>query len=258
MGVGSWNRSRGQPIGNSIRQSSGPLYHITSRRVHIIKIASHTSTRLLLAQITYRDDNLSSSLAPLSIYSRSILRRMSGRLIAIGDIHGCSKALDAILAAIMPQADDTVVALGDYVDRGPDSKGVIDRLIELGTKCQLIALHGNHEEMMLDVIHNNQPPYRWLQYGGVETLDSYRFAGDMSVIPQEHRDFFASLRDFYETEEFFFVHANYDPDLPLPEQPRQLLRWLKLTEIIPLTKMASVPWSDIPMIVTEKSLISGI
>ncbi len=158
---------------------------------------------------------------------------MSGRLIAIGDIHGCSKALDAILAAIMPQADDTVVALGDYVDRGPDSKGVIDRLIELGTKCQLIALHGNHEEMMLDVVRDNQPPYRWLQYGGVETLDSYRFAGDMSVIPQEHRDFFASLRDFYETEEFFFVHANYDPDLPLPEQPRQLLRWLKLTEMTP-------------------------
>lgn len=158
---------------------------------------------------------------------------MSGRLIAIGDIHGCSKALDAILAVIQPQADDTLVALGDYVDRGPDSKGVIDRLIELGTQCQLITLHGNHEEMMLDVVRDNQPPYRWLQYGGVETLDSYRFAGDMSVIPQEHRDFFASMRDFFETEEFFFVHANYDPDLPLPEQPRQLLRWLKLTEMTP-------------------------
>ncbi len=158
---------------------------------------------------------------------------MSGRLIALGDIHGCTVALDAILAAIKPQPDDTIVALGDYVDRGPDSKGVIDCLIELGDKCQLIALHGNHEEMMLDVVRDNQPPYRWLQYGGVETLDSYRFAGDMSVVPQAHRDFFAAMRDYYETEHFFFVHANYDPDLPLAEQPRQMLRWLKLTDMTP-------------------------
>lgn len=158
---------------------------------------------------------------------------MSGRTIAVGDIHGCSAALDAILAAIAPQPDDTIVVLGDYVDRGPDSKGVIDRLLELGTKCQLIALHGNHEEMMLDVIRDGQPPYRWLQYGGVETLDSYRFAGDMSVIPNEHREFFASMRDFYETDDHFFVHANYDPELSLAEQPRFLLRWQKLTDATP-------------------------
>ncbi len=158
---------------------------------------------------------------------------MSGRTIAVGDIHGCSAALDAILAAIAPQPDDTIVVLGDYVDRGPDSKGVIDRLIILGTKCQLIALHGNHEEMMLDVIRDGQPPYRWLQYGGVETLDSYRFAGDMSVIPNEHLEFFASMRDFYETEDHFFVHANYDPELSLAEQPRFLLRWQKLTDATP-------------------------
>jgi serine/threonine protein phosphatase 1 len=158
---------------------------------------------------------------------------MSGRLIAIGDIHGCAAALDTLLAAIDPQADDTIVALGDYVDRGPDSKGVIDRLIVLGTRCELIALHGNHEEMMLDVVRDGQPPFRWLQYGGVETLDSYRFAGDMSVVSQEHRDFFASMRDFYETDNYFFVHANYDPDLPLAEQPRQLLRWMKLTDMTP-------------------------
>ncbi len=158
---------------------------------------------------------------------------MSGRLIAIGDIHGCSAALDAILAAIDPKQDDTIVTLGDYVDRGPDTKGVIDRLIALGEKCQLVALHGNHEEMMLDVVRAGQPPYRWLQYGGVETLDSYRFAGDMSVIPDEHHSFFAAMRDYYETDEHFFVHANYDPELSLAEQPRQLLRWQKLTDYTP-------------------------
>lgn len=158
---------------------------------------------------------------------------MSGRLIAIGDIHGCTEALDAILAAMSLQAGDTLVTLGDYVDRGPDSKGVIDRLIELRSQCNLVPLFGNHEEMMLDVVRDGQPPYRWLQFGGVETLDSYRFAGDLDVISKEHRDFFASLLDYYETDDHFFVHANYDPQLTLAEQPRQLLRWQKLTDSTP-------------------------
>ena len=141
--------------------------------------------------------------------------------------------MDAILDAIAPGEDDTLVALGDYVDRGPDSKGVIDRLIALGARCELIALQGNHEQMMLDVVRDGQPPFHWLQYGGVETLDSYRFAGDMDVIPPEHFDFFASLRDYYESDEHFFVHANYDPQLALDQQPRHLLRWQKLTELTP-------------------------
>jgi serine/threonine protein phosphatase 1 len=158
---------------------------------------------------------------------------MSGRLIAIGDIHGCSAALEAILAAISPQAEDTFVALGDFVDRGPDSKGVIDRLIALGKECHLVALQGNHEEMMLAVIKGQQPPYRWLQYGGVDTLDSYRFCGDMGVIPAEHHAFFDSMLDYYETEEFIFVHANYEPDRPLAGQGKEVLRWTKLTEETP-------------------------
>jgi serine/threonine protein phosphatase 1 len=158
---------------------------------------------------------------------------MSGRLIAIGDIHGCLAAFDAILAAMAPTKEDTLVALGDYVDRGPDSKGVIDRLIQLGSQCNLVALHGNHEEMMLDVINRGQPPFRWLQYGGVETLDSYGFAGDISVISKEHHHFFASMVDYYETQDCLFVHANYDPDLPLDQQPKHLLRWQKLTDSTP-------------------------
>ncbi len=113
---------------------------------------------------------------------------MGGRLIAIGDIHGCSLALDALIDAIQPQAEDIIVTLGDYVDRGNDSKGVIDRLIELSSRCHLKPIYGNHEEMMLEVVRDNQPPFRWLQFGGVETLDSYGFCGDMAVIPPAHRD----------------------------------------------------------------------
>lgn len=158
---------------------------------------------------------------------------MSGRLIAIGDIHGCLAALDAILNALAPQPNDTIVTLGDYVDRGSHSKGVVDRLIELGRHCHLKPLLGNHEEMMLDVVRDNQPPFRWLQFGGVETLDSYGFCGDMAVIPASHHEFFDSLLPFYETQEVFFVHANYNPRLPLDRQTPHALRWQKLTEVVP-------------------------
>jgi serine/threonine protein phosphatase 1 len=158
---------------------------------------------------------------------------MSGRLIAIGDIHGCSVALDSILKAVAPQPEDTIVTLGDYIDRGIDSKGVIERLIELGHHCQLKPLMGNHEEMMLGVMEENLPPYRWLQFGGVETLDSYGFCGDMTVIPESHRTFFKNLLPYYESDEVFFVHANYHPKSPLDRQTPNALRWQKLTEFVP-------------------------
>ena len=158
---------------------------------------------------------------------------MTGRIIAVGDIHGCAEALKTLITAIAPTPDDTIVTLGDYVDRGPDSRGVIDQLIELGKICRLVPLMGNHEEMMLEVVNGKQSPYRWLQYGGVETLDSYGFFGDMSVIPESHHEFFRSMKDFYETESHFFVHANYDPELPLDKQSVHSLRWLKLTDVTP-------------------------
>ena len=71
------------------------------------------------------------------------------RTIAIGDIHGCSTALASILLAIDPQPEDTIITLGDYVNRGMDSKGVLDVLIELSGRCRLIPILGNHDEMML-------------------------------------------------------------------------------------------------------------
>ena len=158
---------------------------------------------------------------------------MTGRTIAVGDIHGCAAALKTILITIAPTLNDTIVTLGDYVDRGPDSRGVIDQLIELSQHCRLVPLMGNHEEMMLDVVREKQPPYRWLQHGGVDTLDSYGFFGDMSVIPEAHLEFFRSMKDFYETDAYFFVHANYDPNLPLEKQSPHALRWQKLTDVTP-------------------------
>ena len=158
---------------------------------------------------------------------------MAGRIIAIGDIHGCLTALNQLLEAVAPTSEDTVVALGDYVDRGPDSKGVVDRLIEVGKECTLVALQGNHEEMMLEVVRGDQPHHRWLQYGGVETLDSYGFIGDLNVISEEHYEFYNAMVDYYETDEHIFLHANYQPNQSLAELDVFTLRWQKLTEFTP-------------------------
>jgi serine/threonine protein phosphatase 1 len=87
--------------------------------------------------------------------------------------------------------------------------------------------------MMLDVVKQGQEPYRWLQYGGVETLDSYMFAGDMSVIPKSHHDFFDAMVDYYENDSHIFLHANYDPAKPLEALSVAELRWMKLTDVTP-------------------------
>ncbi len=158
---------------------------------------------------------------------------MSHRLIAIGDVHGCRQALDALIEVIEPGPDDTVVMLGDYVDRGPDSRGVVDTLVALADRTRLVCLMGNHEEMMLAVLKHGEPHHGWLRYGGVETLDSYDFSGDLDFLPPSHDRFFDGLGDYYECDGFFFTHAAYDPDQPLENQSTDMLRWHSLRDGVP-------------------------
>jgi len=155
------------------------------------------------------------------------------RTIAIGDIHGCLAALDCVLEAIQPGPEDTIITVGDYVDRGPNSCGVLDRLLQLEKSTNLIALQGNHEEMMLAVLERRVEPYSWLNHGGVDTMESYGFAGDLACVPESHREFIKRMPNFFENETHFVVHANYDPDLPLTEQPDDMLRWVKITNSLP-------------------------
>lgn len=157
---------------------------------------------------------------------------MSARLIAIGDIHGCATALATLLDAIAPSADDTLVFLGDYIDRGPDSKGVIEQILALSSRCRVVPLLGNHEEMLLLALRNRTALECWLASGGVEALASYGFvAGQGSqrqlydIVPESHWSFFANCQAFLETDAHFFVHAGYDPALPLEKQPAEALRW---------------------------------
>jgi len=158
---------------------------------------------------------------------------MSGttaRTIAIGDIHGYLAALDGLLEAIRPRAEDTVVALGDFIDRGPDSRGVIDRLIELDRTCRLVPILGNHDEMFLAVCEGHRYVMEdWLLFGGDTTFRSYDRRVPESV-PEEHVDFLKSCRDVYETETHFFVHGNYMERIPLDEQQPLVLRWRSLRD----------------------------
>lgn len=155
------------------------------------------------------------------------------RLFAIGDIHGCLPALDALLGVIQPAGDDTIVTLGDYVDRGPDSRGVIERLIDLSGRCRLIPLLGNHDQMMLEIYDGRVELFiEWLLYGGDATMQSYE-ASRLDELPSEHIEFLRGCRLYHETERHFFLHGNYLADVPLAEQPRDTVLWESLKARLP-------------------------
>lgn len=147
------------------------------------------------------------------------------RIIAIADIHGCSMAWDTLMSMIQPQPDDLIITLGDYVDRGPDSNGVLERLINLHQTGQLVALRGNHEVMMLEARNSPEQLEAWCRWGGSETLASYpttQTTTNLGNIPSHHWEFLEkTCVNYWETENHFFVHGNVDPLLPLNQQSNQ-------------------------------------
>jgi serine/threonine protein phosphatase 1 len=148
-----------------------------------------------------------------------------GRTIVLGDIHGHLAALRALLEAIGPRPDDTIITLGDYVDRGPDSRRVIDRLIELKAQCRLIPLMGNHDEMFLEICGGRTELFDdWLFFGGDATVASYHGRVPEEV-PEEHLEFLRACPSYYESKRHFFVHGSYVADLPLEQQPIEVLHW---------------------------------
>ncbi len=153
--------------------------------------------------------------------------------IAIGDIHGCSDALRSIIRDIDPQPEDEIVCLGDYVDKGLDSEGVIDQLIDLMSQCRLVPLLGNHDEVMLRAREDKASFRKWMETGGAATLESYGSSGQIDLIPDIHFQFLESCLPWFEIETHFFVHANYDPKFPLDEQDEAALRWVSLRDYVP-------------------------
>ncbi len=158
---------------------------------------------------------------------------MNGRTIAFGDVHGCIHALDAVLDEIEVQPEDQLVFLGDLIDYGHESAAVLDRVLELQQRCRVIVVQGNHEEMLLEALHSEQALNSWMTFGGYDTLNSYRFGATLKDVPNEHLKLIKSALPFFEIEDHIFVHANYDHELPLSQQPEYLLRWSLLEEPYP-------------------------
>jgi diadenosine tetraphosphatase ApaH/serine/threonine PP2A family protein phosphatase len=150
---------------------------------------------------------------------------------AVGDVHGSLDMLKALIEGCRQHADGRalqLVFLGDYIDRGPESAGVVRHMLRLQDELQdrLIALRGNHEAFVLGLLDGAVPLAVWLRNGGVETLASYgvREVGDL---PRPHLDWMRALRLSYDDGRRFFVHAGVDPQKPLDAQDEQDLLWIR-------------------------------
>lgn len=145
-----------------------------------------------------------------------------------GDIHGCCQQLRTLLDAISPNTDDTLVFLGDVLDRGLDSKGVIDTIWMYEKHCHVITLMGNHEQMLLDAYYDAHYLNFWLRFGGNKTLQSFGLTSDLAgllALPKPYIHWLKNTKNYHETDSFILTHAAPDPYLMLSQQSEQELRW---------------------------------
>jgi serine/threonine protein phosphatase 1 len=167
------------------------------------------------------------------------------RLYAIGDVHGCLSALTALHRAIeadlarRPAAEWRIVHLGDYVDRGRDSRGVVEFLARLASMPRILCLRGNHDQMFAQSVAGDRRAVDlWLMNGGAETLGSYGVAltgflddvrsGRPAIdIPQAHRRFLEGLLNSVRFGDYYFVHAGIDPDRALDAQDPEDQLWIR-------------------------------
>jgi serine/threonine protein phosphatase 1 len=170
------------------------------------------------------------------------------RVYAIGDVHGRVDLLDQVLSrvdvdlATHPATNAILVFLGDYIDRGPASKNVLDRLIACCATRPTVCLIGNHETYVSEFLKNPEILSAWRQYGGLDTLLSYGIMPSLDIGPQEqvrlahaldralpssHRQFLNGLRPYFVCGDFFFVHAGVRPGIPLTEQSEEDLLWIR-------------------------------
>jgi serine/threonine protein phosphatase 1 len=170
------------------------------------------------------------------------------RLYIIGDIHGRSDLLDRVVDKISRDIDEfggqecLTITLGDYVDRGPDSRGVLDRLSRNPFPTDYIALKGNHEALMETFLNQPSVAEHWRRFGGLETLHSYGVPVDdlmlgkgfeaaaralSNAVPDAHRLFLASLETYISNDICFFCHAGVRPSVPLDRQSVNDLLWIR-------------------------------
>lgn len=156
-------------------------------------------------------------------------------VFAIGDIHGCPDELEVLLSAIAPASGDTVVFLGDYVDRGPASRSLVDRLLRLpGEGFASVFLRGNHEDMLLAYLGvSGRHGEVYLENGGGATLASYGIPPGTPrhavrrLFPDAHVDFFRACVLHHIAPPFLFVHAGIRPGVALAQQEEEDLLWIR-------------------------------
>jgi serine/threonine protein phosphatase 1 len=170
------------------------------------------------------------------------------RIYAVGDVHGRADLLDQVLSRIdadlaaYPDCRPRQVFLGDYIDRGPSSRAVIDRLIKRARTHEIVCLKGNHETYVFEFLRNPAILADWRQLGGLETLMSYGLKPSMKAdvteqlelakalaasLPKHHRQFLRNLSNSFSCGDFFFVHAGVKPGIPLEQQREEDLLWIR-------------------------------
>jgi serine/threonine protein phosphatase 1 len=170
------------------------------------------------------------------------------RLYIIGDIHGRSDLLDQLVDEISRDIDQhgdrdsLTITLGDYIDRGPDSRGVLERLSRNPFPTPYVALRGNHEVLLENFLDSPATAEQWRRFGGLETLYSYGVpVNDLllgkgfeeaarameDALPPEHRTFLSSLRNCISMNGCFFCHAGVRPNVPLAQQDVKDLLWIR-------------------------------
>lgn len=169
------------------------------------------------------------------------------RVYALGDIHGRLDLFEKLIEAIEHDdrvagpAETTVILLGDLVDRGPESAGVIERARAWQERRHVRILAGNHEEMFLESFENEDVLRHFLRHGGRETVLSFGIDAETfrtssleqvqammaAAVPAETRAFVAGFEDWIAIGDYLFVHAGIDPSLPLEDQPSETLRWIR-------------------------------
>lgn len=173
---------------------------------------------------------------------------MSDKFV-IGDIHGCYEELIALISALNPKSNDTVIFLGDYIDRGSNSMAVLEAVLALKKVCKVIALRGNHEMMMHDAFTEENHSLRlkalaqWQRNGGLQTTQSYMFNHNELMttsnikdvfIPetlQRHIDFITGMPAYHIDDTHIYVHASPRLDVPISEQDEVSLIWRKPKKI---------------------------
>jgi len=155
-------------------------------------------------------------------------------LYVIGDVHGCLAPLKRLLEHLEPDLhQDRLLFVGDYIDRGPDSRGVVDYILDLKARYpaeNIICLKGNHEVMFLDFLAGKDRPL-FLFNGGLVTLQNYWGQDweeqDSLALPPDHARFYRELQAYYETDDFIFVHGGLKPGVALEEQEEEDLYWIR-------------------------------